>query len=103
MNEGLEFQCEASGGSMEDLRLHNQQGRTSGAVKAVSQRASCPNRARGTQPKLWPQFPPGNPGKNSVLVTVGRDVGDVIGVLNRLASHHAQKKQPRLNAPSRLP
>lgn len=62
MNEGLEFQCEVSGGSMEDLRLRNQQGRTSSAVKALSQRASCPNRACGTQPKLWPQFLPVNPG-----------------------------------------
>lgn len=60
MNEGLEFQCDVSGGSVENLRLHNQQGRTSSAVKVVSQRASCPNRAHGTQPKFWPQFPPGN-------------------------------------------
>lgn len=58
MDEGLDV----SGGSVDDLRLHNQQGRTSSAVKAVSQRASCPNRVRGTQPKLWPQFPPGNAG-----------------------------------------
>lgn len=62
MNKGLEFQSEVSGGSVEDLRLHNDQGRTSSAVKAVYQRASCPNKARGIQPKLWPQFPTGNPG-----------------------------------------
>lgn len=62
VNKGLEFQSEVSGGSVEDLRLHNHWGRTSSAVKAVSQRACCPNKARGIQPKLWPQFPPANPG-----------------------------------------
>lgn len=62
MNEGLEFQCDVSGGSVELLRLHNQQGRISSAVKALSQRASCPNIAGRTQPKLWPQYPSGNAG-----------------------------------------
>lgn len=62
MNEGLEFQYDVSSGGVELLRLHNQQGRISSALKAVSQRASCPNRACGTQPKLGPQFPSGNAG-----------------------------------------
>lgn len=62
MNEGLEFQYDVSGGSVELLRLHYQQGRISNAVKGVSQRASCPNRAGRTQPKLWPWYPSGNAG-----------------------------------------